>query len=60
MINLNQQLTKLSVQFIHESLERDKFMNPTQAMEFGLIDKILEHPPKPGSTAETNSEEEKQ
>ena len=34
-------------------------MNPAQAMEFGLIDKILEHPPKPGSTAETNTEEEK-
>ena len=35
------------------------FMNPSQAMEFGLIDKILEHPPKPGSSAEANSEEEK-
>lgn len=26
-------------------MERDKFMNPTEAKEFGLIDKILEHPP---------------
>ena len=34
-------------------------MDPSQAMEFGLIDKILEHPPKPGNTAQTKSEEEK-
>ena len=32
-------------------------MNPTQAMEFGLIDSVLEHPPKPGSSAETSNEE---
>merc|ERR1712087_896364 len=64
--NLKKQLNQIYVkhtgkdlEFIHESLERDKFMNPTQAMEFGLIDKILEHPPKPGSSAEVNSEEEK-
>lgn len=25
-------------------MERDKFMNPTEAKEFGIIDKILEHP----------------
>lgn len=27
-------------------MERDKFMSPVEAKEFGLIDKILEHPPK--------------
>lgn len=27
-------------------MERDKFMSPNEAKEFGLIDKILEHPPK--------------
>merc|ERR1719175_153521 len=48
--------TGQSLEFIHESLERDKFMNPTQAKEFGLIDKILEHPPKPGSSAENQSD----
>jgi len=36
------------VEFIRDSLERDNFMNPQQALEFGLIDKILEHPPKGG------------
>ena len=25
-------------------MERDKFMSPEQALEFGLIDKILTHP----------------
>ena len=32
-------------------------MDPAQAKEFGLIDKILEHPPKPGSEAEKKEEE---
>ena len=27
-------------------MERDKFMSPAEAKEFGLIDKILQHPPK--------------
>ena len=26
-------------------MERDNFMDPKQAKEFGLIDDILEHPP---------------
>lgn len=25
-------------------MERDKFMNPSEAKEFGIIDTILEHP----------------
>ncbi len=25
-------------------MERDKFMSPTEALNFGLIDKILSHP----------------
>jgi ATP-dependent protease ClpP protease subunit len=25
-------------------MERDNFMNPQQALEFGLIDKVLTHP----------------
>ena len=32
-------------------------MDPTQAKEFGLIDTILEHPPKPGSEAGEKKEE---
>merc|ERR1712112_323574 len=61
--NLKKQLNLIYVKHtgqdletIHNSLERDKFMNPEQALDFGLIDKILEHPPKPSSTA---AEEEK-
>merc|ERR1719167_1039652 len=57
--NLKRQLNQIYVKHtgqtydkIESSLERDKFMNPTQAMEFGLIDKILEHPPKAGSSKE--------
>ena len=34
--------------FIEQNMERDKFMSPVEAKEFGLIDKILEHPPKEG------------
>jgi len=62
--NLKRQLNMIYVKHtgqtletIHESLERDKFMDPIQAKEFGLIDKILEHPPKPGSEAERKEEE---
>lgn len=25
-------------------MERDKFMSPLEAKEFGIIDKVLEHP----------------
>lgn len=37
--------TGKDVDFIEQSLERDKFMRPDQAKEFGLIDSVLEHPP---------------
>merc|ERR1719289_447560 len=47
--NLKKQLNLIYVQHTDQTLERDKFMDPTQAKEFGLIDTILEHPPKPGS-----------
>merc|ERR1719507_2938802 len=59
IINLKTQLNHIYVKHtgqdletIHNSLERDKFMNPQQAMEFGLIDKVLEHPPKAGAEAD--------
>merc|ERR1712002_1230152 len=62
--NLKKQLNMIYVKHtgqtletIHDTLERDKFMDPTQAKEFGLIDTILEHPPKPGSEAEKKEEE---
>ena len=28
-------------------MERDKFMNPSEAKEFGILDLVLEHPPLP-------------
>jgi ATP-dependent Clp protease protease subunit len=53
--NLKRQLNMIYVKHtgqtfenIEASLERDKFMNPQQAVEFGLIDTVLEHPPKAG------------
>lgn len=42
----------ISYSFSESSLERDKFMSPTEAKEFGLIDKILDHPPKHGDKPE--------
>ena len=50
--------TGKTLEYIHESLERDKFMDPSEALEFGLIDKILEHPPKPGNAAAEAATEE--
>ncbi len=31
---------------LENSLERDKFLSPAEAKEFGIIDKILDHPPR--------------
>ena len=45
--------TNRDLAFVEASMERDKFMDPSEALEFGIIDKILEHPPKAGSTSET-------
>ncbi|XP_063977449.1 ATP-dependent Clp protease proteolytic subunit, mitochondrial [Diachasmimorpha longicaudata] len=36
--------TGLELLRIENSMERDKFMSPVDAKEFGIIDKILEHP----------------
>lgn len=38
--------TGLQLSKIEANMERDKFMSPEEAKEFGLIDKILQHPPK--------------
>jgi len=50
--------TGQSVEVILNALERDKFMNPQQALEFGIIDKILEHPPKQVIDEQTTKEPE--
>ncbi|XP_057328406.1 ATP-dependent Clp protease proteolytic subunit, mitochondrial [Microplitis mediator] len=36
--------TGLDITRIENSMERDKFMSPPEAKEFGIIDTILEHP----------------
>ncbi|KAL7306584.1 ATP-dependent Clp protease proteolytic subunit, mitochondrial [Trichogramma pretiosum] len=42
--NLYAKHTGIDIQRIENSMERDKFMTPTEAKEFGIIDKVLEHP----------------
>lgn len=37
--------TKQPLEKIETIIERDRFMSPVQAKEFGLIDVVLEHPP---------------
>ncbi|XP_035225187.1 ATP-dependent Clp protease proteolytic subunit-like [Stegodyphus dumicola] len=37
--------TKQPVEIIEQSVERDRFMTPEQAKEFGLIDAVLSRPP---------------
>ena len=45
--------TGQDLSFIEQIMEGDKFMSPSKAKDFGLIDKILEHPPKEGLKDET-------
>ena len=33
--------TGKDIQIINQAMERDKFMSPEEALEFGLIDKII-------------------
>jgi ATP-dependent Clp protease protease subunit len=41
--------------YVEKNMERDNFMSPHEAKEFGLIDKILEHPPKAGGNDGSDS-----
>ena len=57
IIKIKRQLNEIYVKhtgkdlsYIEANMERDKFMSPQEAQEFGLIDKILEHVPKPENT----------
>ncbi len=38
--------TGLQLARVEQSMERDTFMSPAEAKAFGLVDRILEHPPK--------------
>jgi ATP-dependent Clp protease protease subunit len=44
--------TNLSEDEVATHLERDKFINPQTAKEYGIIDEILEAPPKLSDTNE--------
>jgi ATP-dependent Clp protease protease subunit len=37
------QHTGQSIEQVHTDMERDRFFNPEQATEYGLIDKVIEH-----------------
>lgn len=51
---LKKQLTNIYVKHTNQSfdklyncMERDNYLSPEEAKEFGLIDHVLEHPPEP-------------
>ncbi|XP_022798193.1 uncharacterized protein LOC111336376 [Stylophora pistillata] len=46
--------TGQSLDEIEKALERDKFMSPEEAKEFGLIDRVLSHPPPTDNTLPTD------
>ncbi|GAB1607378.1 ATP-dependent Clp protease proteolytic subunit, mitochondrial-like [Argonauta hians] len=46
--NLYVKHTKQPLENIEKNMESDKFMSPNEALEFGLIDTVLEHPPNIG------------
>jgi len=55
IVKLKKQLNEIYVKhtnqpldYIYQSMERDNFMSPEEAKEFGLIDKVLAQVPKPG------------
>ncbi|KAL6428717.1 hypothetical protein ACFW04_007947 [Cataglyphis niger] len=63
ILKLKKQINELYVKHtgqdlekIESSMERDNFMNPTQAKEFGIIDKVLAHPMQEESTKKATLE----
>lgn len=44
--------TKQPLVVVEQAMERDKFMNPLEAKEFGILDLVLEHPPMPTNETE--------
>ncbi|XP_053574150.1 ATP-dependent Clp protease proteolytic subunit, mitochondrial [Bombina bombina] len=40
--------TRQPLSLIESVMERDRYMSPTEAQEFGLLDKVLVHPPQDG------------
>ncbi|XP_048343276.1 ATP-dependent Clp protease proteolytic subunit, mitochondrial [Sphaerodactylus townsendi] len=40
--------TKQTLEVIESTMERDRYMGPVEAQEFGILDKVLVHPPHDG------------
>nr|XP_056723014.1 ATP-dependent Clp protease proteolytic subunit, mitochondrial [Euleptes europaea] len=40
--------TKQNLEVIESAMERDRYMSPVEAQEFGILDKVLVHPPHDG------------
>ncbi|XP_014375380.1 ATP-dependent Clp protease proteolytic subunit, mitochondrial isoform X2 [Alligator sinensis] len=40
--------TNQPLDIIEKAMERDRYMSPTEAQEFGILDKVLVHPPQAG------------
>ncbi|KAM8974177.1 ATP-dependent Clp protease proteolytic subunit, mitochondrial [Pelodytes ibericus] len=40
--------TRQPLSLIESVMERDRYMSPTEAQEFGILDKVLVHPPQDG------------
>ncbi|XP_033321121.1 caseinolytic protease proteolytic subunit [Megalopta genalis] len=57
--NLYVKHTGMELEKIESSMERDNFMGPAQAKEFGIIDKILAHPMQEEEVQATNLAETK-
>lgn len=55
--NLYVKHTHQPLELIEASMERDKFMTPAESKEFGIIDKILDHPPKHGDLKEDTQQQ---
>lgn len=52
IVKMKQQINKIYVKHtgqelssIEDVMERDRFYSPTEAVKFGLVDSVLEHPP---------------
>lgn len=50
--------TGLPLEKIEQSMERDMFMSPVEAQNFGLIDKILTSPPSNKVTNEGSEQQQ--
>uniref|UniRef100_U5EFT4 ATP-dependent Clp protease proteolytic subunit n=1 Tax=Corethrella appendiculata TaxID=1370023 RepID=U5EFT4_9DIPT len=50
--NIYKKHTKQQSEVLFEKMERDTFMSPDEAKQFGLIDSVLEHPPSSIDEAE--------